>query len=228
LSILLFPGISNYILYSINILNMEKKMIALFCEKGVLTQGIIDEAVGRGHDVLGIVANKYDLKIKVPNFTLISGDARNRDEVKQLVMGYKLVLVAMEPVKGVLDHIKVINEIFTGCKEAKVGRIAIAGHPLSLPMMYTASFYYRWKPIAMAQREALSLLAGKTGMEWSYAHTADLEPNTKSGLYKVASDIVITDSNNRNTSIPIKEYAKGFMDAALSKTKKAHRESATL
>jgi putative NADH-flavin reductase len=205
---------------------MNKMMMALFCERTELSYRIIDEVVSRGHTMVAIVANKYDLKIRVPNFKVITGNVKNREEVKRLVTGHNVVLSAIEPVKSVLEYLRIINELFEGAKQAKVESIIIAGHPLSIPMIESASFYYKWKPVAQAQIDALKLLGKKSGAEWTYVHTANLEPNPKSGLYKIATDVELANSHYSKIKIPIKEYISGLIDAAVAQTKNLNKENA--
>src|SRR6266550_6619148 len=78
---------------------MENRFVklVLFGATGNVGRRIAAEALGRGHDVVGVVRDPAAATSPDPRVRLVEGDATNADSVAEIVRGADAVVSAISP-----------------------------------------------------------------------------------------------------------------------------------
>ena len=56
---------------------------------------IVDEALQRGHDVIGVSRNPDSLAIEAPNFSAVEGDVTSLESMLELIAGVDAVVITV-------------------------------------------------------------------------------------------------------------------------------------
>lgn len=195
--------------------------IALFGATGHLGQGILDEALSRGYDVVAIVRDPSRLTQRNAKLQVVTGDVAKPDNWLAAVRGSDAVVASLSArrdgdlasVPGnariLLDHLP----------QAGVQRLLWVGGAGSLEVapgvrvIDDPHFPTEWKPEAEAQGQALSVFrASRADVDWTYISPAALiEPGERSGKYRVGGDQLLTDADGKSR-ITIADYAIALLD----------------
>lgn len=189
---------------------MSTQKIALVGATGSLSKRLIHEALNRGHKVTALVSDAGALNIKHENLTIKEGEITNQQTMNELAEGHDVLICAYEPTRSLSrEHIAVVKASVEAAKEANLKRVVSYGHPSEIES--APEFHESWKPVIQAQKETLEMLQDEHGIHWSYAHTAELEPEKTSGKFRVSNLILLTNDQGSST-VPVKEYAAALMD----------------
>lgn len=195
--------------------------IALFGATGHLGQGILDEALSRGYDVVAIVRDPSRLTQRNAKLQVVTGDVAKPDSWLAAVRGSDAVVASLSArrdgdlasvpgnARVLLDHLP----------QAGVQRLLWVGGAGSLEVapgvrvIDDPHFPAEWKPEAEAQGQALDVFrASQADVDWTYISPAALiEPGERSGKYRVGGDQLLTDADGKSR-ITIADYAVALLD----------------
>lgn len=182
--------------------------VAVIGASGWLGGSVAAEAVGRGHEVTGIV--RHPERITLAGVVPVGADATEADAIAAAVAGHDAVVASVTdrtgPDRSVITTVAaVLVEVLP---QLPVTRLVWMGGAGSLEpdpgtrFMDEASFPAEAKAEALAQAEALEILAERGGaLSWSYLSPAGdaLERADKTGSYHVQGGRVpIYDAQGRN------------------------------
>jgi putative NADH-flavin reductase len=191
---------------------MNTQKIAILGAQGELGRRLLDEALNRGHKVTAIVQDAGLVHVKDPNLKVTEGDYFDKDVVSESVEGHDVVISAHVPTRvDSKKHVLATEAAVEGTKQAGVKRLIALGHPQEV--LNTPEYHESWKPVIEAQHETLKRLQQEKELNWSYAHTAELEPEKTSGKFRVSNLILLTNSDG-GSKVPVKEYAPALLDEA--------------
>lgn len=195
--------------------------LVLFGATGHLGQGILDEALARGHEVIAVVRDASRLPQRHDRLTVVTGDvaqpaswtdtargseaaiaslSARRDQDASRVPGYARTLLDHLPDAGITRLTWVGG---AGTLEVAPGRRVIDD----------PDFPAAWKPEAEAQGEALEVFRAYRGpVEWTYVSPpALIEPGERTGAYRVGGEQLLMDAQGRSR-ISIADYAFALLD----------------
>lgn len=195
--------------------------IALFGATGHIGQGILDEALSRGYDVVAVVRDPSRLAQRNPKLQVITGDVTKPDSWLDAVRGTDAVIASLSARRdGDLSSVPGNAAILLdNLPKAGVKRLLWVGGAGSLEtapgvkVIDDAHFPDAWKPEAQAQGKALDVFrASKADMDWTYISPAKLiEPGERSDKYRVGGDQVLLDAHSVSR-ITIADYAVALLD----------------
>jgi putative NADH-flavin reductase len=191
---------------------MNTQRIVLLGVTGDLGRRLLDEALNRGHRVTVVVSDASMVKVRHPNLKITEGDYLNKQVISDNVKGHDVVISAHEPTRmHAEEHLTATIAAIDGAKQAGVRRFIALGHPQEITN--SPEYHESWKPVIKIQQETLKRLQDERGLNWSYAHTAELEPEKTSGKFRISNLIFLTDVNG-GSKVPVKEYAAAMLDEA--------------
>lgn len=197
---------------------MEMK-IALFGATGMIGQRILNEALGRGHEVTAIVRDRARLGVQHERLTVVTGDILNTEQVTDTVLGHEVVISAFGPKMGeeqtLLDATR---SLIAGVKKAGVSRLIAVGGAGSLEvapgvqLVDTPEFPDFIKPIALAHREALEIYRQEKELHWTnVSPAAVIEPGERTGTYRTGTDELVVNEQGESR-ISAEDYAVAILD----------------
>lgn len=203
---------------------MSKQRVLLFGGSVKADNNLISEALKRKHKVTAVVYDSTKVPFTHPDLCLKNGHMMNKDEVADYAKGHDTVIAVHEPPPiNPEEHIKAIKSVIEGTKTAGVRKLMVIGHPVYRSIENTMEFYELWKPIAMAQREALKLFHREQVLNWGYAYSDSLQPDPRTGrLNKQQQMILATPIGEK--PIPLKNYVPILLGNALSLTTRLELE----
>jgi len=195
--------------------------IALIGATGFVGSALLQEALGRGHEVTAIVRDPEKLP---PHRHLHprKADIYQADEVARVVGGHDAVISAFNPGWGNPDifnlQVKGVKAIIDGTKKAGVKRLLFVGGAGSLEVtpgvqaVDLPGFPAEYKQGALATREALNLLRKEPDLDWSFlSPSADLSPGQRTGTFRLGTDQMLKDANGQSR-ISTQDYAMAMID----------------
>lgn len=194
--------------------------IALFGATGHIGQGILDEALARGYDVVAVVRDPARLPQRNARLSVVTGDVARPETWTDAVRGADAAVASLsarrdqdfDTVPGnarvLLDHLP----------EAGVPRLFWVGGAGTLEVapgkrvIDDPHFPAMWKPEAQAQGKALDVFRASKGTTWTYLSPAALiEPGERTGKYRIGGEQLLVDAQG-NSRISIADYAAGLLD----------------
>lgn len=195
--------------------------IALFGATGHIGQGILDEALSRGYDVVAIVRDPARLPQKNAKLTVVTGDVSNASTWLDAVRGADAVVASLSARRdGNLDSVPGnANVLLDNLPKAGVKRLLWVGGAGTLEVapgkrvIDDPHFPAEWKPEAEAQGKALDVFrTSKSPVEWTYISPAALiQPGDRTGKYRVGGEQLLVDAEG-NSKISIADYAVALLD----------------
>lgn len=172
--------------------------IALIGGTGFVGQAVLAELLRRGHAVTALARDtaKYAGREGV---TAVKADALDARQVADAVAGHDAVVDAYNPgwtEPEIHDlFLKGTDAILDGVQAAGVKRVLVVGGAGSLQvapglqLVDTPEFPAAYKQGALAAREALNRIRGRSALEWTFlSPPAHLAPGERSGRYQVGAD----------------------------------------
>lgn len=195
--------------------------IALFGATGHLGQGILEEALARGYNVVAVVRDPARLPQKDNNISVVTGDAGKPDTWLEAVRGVDAVVASLSARRdGTQDSLPInAGILLDNVPKAGVKRLLWVGGAGSLEVspgvrvVDDPNFPEAWKPEALGQAKALDVFrASKSPVQWTYISPAALiEPGERTGKYRMGGDRLLTDGQG-DSRISIADYAAGLLD----------------
>ena len=194
--------------------------IALFGAAGHIGQGILDEALARGYDVVAVVRDASRLPQKNAKLTVVTGDVAKPESWADAVRGADAAVASLsarrdQDFETVPGNARVLIE---NLPKAGVQRLFWVGGAGTLEVapgkrvIDDPHFPAMWKPEAEAQGKALDVFRASNGVTWTYISPAALiEPGERTGKYRVGGEQLLVDGEG-NSRISIADYAVGLLD----------------
>lgn len=195
--------------------------IALFGATGHLGQGILDEALSRGCEVVAIVRDPARLATHHDRLTVVTGDVARPAGWLAAVRGSDAVIASLSARRdGNNDSVPAAARILLdNLPKAGVRRLLWVGGAGSLEtapgvkVIDDPNFPAAWKPEAEAQGRALDVFrTSHADVDWTYVSPAALiEDGERSGKYRVGGDQLLVDGNGVSR-ITVPDYAAALLD----------------
>jgi len=185
--------------------------IAIIGATGNVGSRLVNEALGRGHQVTAIARSAG----KLPPQAGLSAQALDFADAGKLaaaLAGQEAVLVAVK------YHAGDANQILKAVKQAGVERLLAVGGAGSLEaapgldVVDTPDFPPLWKPEALAARDFLRTLRLESELDWTMlSPSALLEPGERTAKYRIGGDQLLVDAQG-HSKISIEDLAKALID----------------
>ena len=195
--------------------------IALFGATGHLGQGILNEALSRGYDVVAVVRDASRLTQHNDKLKVVTGDVAQPASWLNAVRGVDAVVASLSARRDGNPGSVPANAdvLLDNLPKAGVKRLLWVGGAGSLEVapgvkvIDDPHFPDAWKPEAIAQSKALDMLrASKADVDWTYISPAALiEDGERSGKYRVGGDQLLVDANGVSR-ITVPDYAVALLD----------------
>mgnify|MGYP001819091821 FL=1 len=91
----------------------ERRTIALLGATGMVGGYLLQEALARGHEIRALARTPAKLDEFREHITIVQGDARDREVIRELLRGSDVVINALGPVKADGDAARFINSTVT-------------------------------------------------------------------------------------------------------------------
>ena len=183
--------------------------VVLFGASGMIGSRILEELLSRGHQVTAVVRNPE--KVTAKGATVVKGDVTDAASVAAAISAYA------PPQDQPEKLLAATGSVLEGLKATGVGRlIAVSGAGSlevapGVQLVDTPSFPAAWKPIALAHREALSILKGSS-LEWSALSPAALiGPGERTGKFRLGDTALVVDEKG-DSRISAEDYAVALVD----------------
>ena len=195
--------------------------IALFGATGHLGQGILDEALSRGHDVVAVVRDPSRLHQRNDKLKVVTGDVAQPASWLDAVRGADAVIASLSARRdGNPDNVPThAGVLLDNLPKAGVKRLLWVGGAGSLEVapgvkvIDDPHFPDAWKPEANAQGKALEVFrASQADVDWTYVSPAALiEDGERSGRYRLGGDRLLVDAKGVSR-ITVPDYAVALLD----------------
>jgi putative NADH-flavin reductase len=194
--------------------------IVIFGVTGNAGSRIAQEALDRGHTVVGVVRDTSKSPLQNAKLQLAAGNVLDAASVAAVVKGADAVVSAVGP--GNFERTPFLADaaqaIITGLKQAGVKRLLLVGGAGVLEvapgvqLVESPGFPEAWKGIALAHRDAWEVIRQEKDIDWTYvAPAAMFEPGPKTGHYRTGSDNLIADAQG-NSKISMEDCAVAILD----------------
>jgi len=198
--------------------------IVIFGATGNVGQRVVTEALGRGHEVVGVVRDPDVVQSPDRRVKLVKGDATNADNVAKIVRGADAVVSAISPrpnARGLPAPSLAANSraLIKGLRDAKVKRVLYVGGASSLEvapgkaLADMPDFPEIYREEAREGREALAIWRNEArGLGWTYlSPAAEIAPGKRTGKYRTTDDKLLLDANGKSF-ITFEDYAAAVLD----------------
>lgn len=177
--------------------------ILLVGASGMIGSRILDEAVSRGHCVIG--AARHPEKIaKKANVTAVQLDATDAKAFTALAAQADVIVTATSPRGGgdPIAEAKAVNDAAMAAAKANGKRIVVVGGAGSLnlpngsPLAETLPAEYRGEALAMrGVRDALK----KSDLDWTFfSPAATIAPGKRTGKYQLGTTTLLSDAKGES------------------------------
>jgi uncharacterized protein len=198
--------------------------IVVFGATGNIGRRIVLEALGRGHEVVGVVRDPAAVEAPDPRVRLVKADATSDEEVARVVSGADAVVSAISPrpnARGLPAPSLQANAraLIAGLRRAGVTRVLYVGGASSLEvapgqaLADQPDFPEAYKAEAREGREALAVWRSEAnGLDWTYLSPAvEIGPGRRTGTYRTTGDQVLADATGKSF-ISFEDYAVAVLD----------------
>ena len=197
------------------------KSIVLLGPTGTIGQRILAEALSRGHQVTAVVRETSRTGEHRANLDYRTGDIFKPETIAAAAVNHDVVVSAYGPGTGdpslVVKAAHSLIEALTRVEPIRLIAVSGAGSlevKPGLQLVDTPDFPAAWKAVALAHREALEVYrkAGMAEFDWTAAApAATIEPGTRTGKYRTATDQLIVDAQG-NSRISDEDFAVAILD----------------
>lgn len=165
---------------------------------------VVAEALSRGHEVTAVVRNTTVTNNLPTGIKVLTGDARNIEDVIEFSTGQDVVISAIRPANGnERDVIPTTRSLMDGL--AKTGpRLLVVGGAATLKVPGTGgktvvedSNYLpvSARHIGKASADQLEVCLAETRVDWAYlSPAADFVPGQRTGNYRIGIDELLIDA----------------------------------
>lgn len=211
--------------------------IILIGAGGFVGSAILEEALGRGFHVKGVVRNPDNIKVESENFTPVKADVMDSEKLVGVLEGSEAVISAFNPGwsnPDIYDEtLKGYASIIKGVKSSGILRFQMVGGAGSLfvspgvTLISSGEVPKKLLPgVESLAKVFTDLLIQEKILDWVYfSPAANLYPGKKTGHYRLGRDNLIVDENGES-EISVQDYAKAMIDEL--ENPQHHRERFTI
>lgn len=195
--------------------------ITLFGASGMIGSRVLAELLDRGHTVTAVA--RHPEKITAAGapeqaVKLRAGDLLNPRDVEEAVLGADAVISAYSPgfeTPGrLVDAARTLTEVLPKAGISRLLWVSGAGSlevAPGLQLVDTPDFPPAWKPVALAHRDALDVLAASQ-LQWTALSPAALiSPGKRTNSFRLGHNELITDANGQS-QISAEDFAVALVD----------------
>ena len=195
--------------------------IALLGATGFVGSALLNEALGRGHEVTAIVRHPEKLERR-ERLTAKAGDVGDVGRLAMLIHGHDALISAFNPGwknPNLYDEqVRGTASIIAALKKAGITRVLWVGGAGGLEVkpgvrvVDDPSFPDWIRPGSLATIDALAQLRKEPALEWSYlAPSAEMKPGRRTGKFRLGGDRLLVDANG-DSRISVEDYAVAMID----------------
>ena len=199
--------------------------IVLIGATGFVGSAVLNEALGRKHEVTAILRNPVRLTIKNNNLSVVQGDVTDTNKLAGLLKGNDIVVSAYNAGWSnpniYDDFLKDSQSIQEAVKKSGIKRLIVMGGAGSLfikpgvQLIDTPGVPEFAKAGSQAARDYLNILKKDDQLDWTFISPAiemgKASSGTRTGKYRTGSDSPVFDAN-RKSSISVEDLAVAAMD----------------
>lgn len=185
--------------------------IALIGATGNIGAKILNEALGRGHEVTGIARDTSKLQ-QCDGFNAAPCDIADEEKLAGFIKGHDAVIVSVKHNQCDPGH------VYEACRQAGVKRILVVGGAASLEvspglrLLDTPDFPEEIKPEAAPAVEELDRIRGIDDLDWSFVcPSIIIAPGERTGKFRIGADQVLKDDNG-DSRISQEDFAVAMLD----------------
>jgi uncharacterized protein len=191
---------------------------------GNIGRRIAQEALSRGHEVVGVVRDPGAVQPPDPRVSLVKGDATRAEDVARVVRDANAVVSAISPrpnPRGLPAPSLAANAraLIAGLRASGVKRVLYVGGASSLEvapgkaLADQPDFPEAYKAEAREGRESLAVWRTEAeGLDWTnLSPAAEIGPGKRTGKYRTTGDQLLTDSAGKSF-ISFEDYAVAVLD----------------
>jgi uncharacterized protein len=190
--------------------------VVLYGASGMIGSRVLQELVGRGHQVTAVVRNPE--KVTAAGVKVVKGDVTDSASVAATAKGAEAAISAYAPPA---DDVKAVvpaaRALLAGLATAGVKRLIVVGGAGSLEvapgvqLVDTPHIPDQWKGIALAHRDVLPVLK-ESNLDWSYlSPAAFIQPGERTGKFRLGGTQLVTDEKGESR-ISAEDYAIALVD----------------
>lgn len=194
--------------------------IALIGATGFIGNGLLAEALSRGHQVTALVSRPERLAPKA-GLTVLGADVHDQQKLAGQLAGHEAVISAFSghAQQDVREYYgRGVDSIVGAAKRAGVPRLLVVGGAGSLEVapgvqaVDTPQFPDQWKASALGARDTLEKLRKEQELDWTYLSPAALiEPGERTGKFRIGGDQLLVDAQGQSR-ISVQDYAVAMLD----------------
>lgn len=194
--------------------------VALIGASGFIGNGLLAEALARGHDVTALVS-RPERVAQQAGLTVIGADVLDEQNLATQLAGHEAVISAFS---GHAQHDvreyygRGVDSILGAVKRAGVPRLLVVGGAGSLEVapgvqaVDTPQFPEQWKTSALGARDTLDKLRKEKELDWTFLSPAALiQPGERTGKFRIGGDQLLTDTQGQSR-ISVQDYAVAMLD----------------
>jgi uncharacterized protein len=198
--------------------------LVVFGATGNVGRRVVQEALRRGHEVVGVVRDPAAVESPDPRVRLVRGDATSADSVAEVARGADAVVSAISPrpnARGLPAPRLADNAraLIAGLRRAGVTRVLYVGGASTLEvapgqqLLDQPGFPEAYKAEALEGREALHVWRSEAaGLDWTFLSPAvEIGPGERTGAYRTTDDRLLFDAAGKSF-ISFEDYAVAVLD----------------
>lgn len=199
--------------------------IALIGATGFVGSAILNEALGRRHEVTAILRNPAKLTTKNNNLSVVQGDVMDTNKLAGLLKGNDIVVSAYNAGWSnpsiYDDFLKGSRSIQEAVKKSGIKRLIVMGGAGSLfikpgvQLIDTPGVPEFAKAGSQAARDYLNILKKDDQLDWTFISPAiemsKKSSGTRTGKYRTGLDSPVFDANHKS-GISVEDLAVAAMD----------------
>jgi putative NADH-flavin reductase len=220
-------------LLGLTVLDANADTFVVYCASGSVGSAIVQEALSRGHSVIGVSRDPESLTNGNPNFSAVSGDVTDADSIAETVVGADAVIISVSGIgPGNTPEEAVTNRAARAYIEA-AGRLGDAApyviqvgggttlytggvlgledpkRPLEPGTRLHGLYYGHWL--------ALQAYRASKGFEWTVmtAASGSLSAGERTGHYRLGGEETLFDRNG-SSFLSREDFAIAVIDLAES------------
>jgi uncharacterized protein len=190
--------------------------VVLYGASGMIGSRILKELLHRGHTVTAIVRNPE--KVAAVGAYVVIGDVLDPASVAATAKGADAAISAYAPPHDDPATLwTATHSLLAGLASSGVRRLIVVGGAGSLEvapgmqLVDTPTFPAEWKSIALAHRDALSILK-QSNLDWSFmSPAAFIQPGEHTGKFRIGGTQLLTDEKGESR-ISAEDYAIALVD----------------
>lgn len=198
--------------------------IALVGASGNIGGRVLDEALSRGHTVIGIVRNPEKLVARA-GLTIAKGDLGDPAAVAALIKGADALVVSIRWTDNAAQVLAAARLAGVTRLLTVVGAGSLEASP-GVRVLDTPEFPAAWRPGAEGAARALQTLRGETALDWvAFSPSFNIGPGERTGRFRLGADQLLRDLNGES-KISREDFAVAIVDEI--ETPKHHRQRITV